>query len=205
MISKEQEKQITAYLISKKLSPQILSEVKDHFILQISSLMESENFNFQEAFLAVKISWKDELEMVKADFFSFKKVARIEKVILHQRFQKMTVISSLFSGTALLLILINYDLFTMLQICLLGGWLMLLVYNFVKKKMKFFNYVSMSFHPLLLRNMFIVMTLFILGNFFTTGNWEIIYFQITKFFSVYSLALQFQLLYLNLKKVNVLI
>lgn len=35
MISLEQEKQITAYLNSKKLSPQILDEIKDHFIMQI--------------------------------------------------------------------------------------------------------------------------------------------------------------------------
>ncbi len=59
MITKEKEHQIELYLNSKKLTAQILAEVKDHFISQISHLMLSENLSFPEAFLKAKISWNN--------------------------------------------------------------------------------------------------------------------------------------------------
>ena len=65
MITPEQNKEITQYLISKNLPIDLVLEIKDHMIEQIESM---ENVCFEEAFEHVKISWKEELKMV----FSFR-------------------------------------------------------------------------------------------------------------------------------------
>jgi len=206
MISSEQEQQITAYLNSKKMYSQLLFEVKDHFISQILNVMETKGLSFQEAFLETKIGWKKELEMVKADFFSFKKIARVEKEILQQRFNNMMVYSLLLSVFALLLLLINPELFTILQVSLLGSWVLFLGYSFISKKMKFSEYMTLSFHPLLVRYIFLIMVIFSLNYFFKidflTG---LLGQEITKIFLVYAMGIQLQLLYFKTKRVNVLI
>lgn len=65
MITLEQNKEITQYLITKNLPIDLALEVKDHMIEQIESM---ENVCFEEAFEQVKISWKEELRMA----FSFR-------------------------------------------------------------------------------------------------------------------------------------
>ena len=65
MITPEQNKEITQYLISKNLPIDLVLEIKDHMIEQIEN---KENLTFEEAFEHVKISWKEELKMV----FSFR-------------------------------------------------------------------------------------------------------------------------------------
>ena len=65
MITPEQNKEITKYLVAKNLPIDLVLEVKDHMIEQIESM---ENVCFEEAFEHVKISWKEELKMV----FSFR-------------------------------------------------------------------------------------------------------------------------------------
>ncbi len=205
MITKEQENQVAAYLISKKLSPQILIEVKDHFILQITDLMDNENKNFHEAFLATKFSWKKELDMVRADLFSFRKVTRIEKDILSHRFRKIMVISTMFSALSFLLLLLDNNLFVTLQILFLGGWFLLLIYNLIKKQMKLSNYIAMSFHPLLVRNFLLGIAVFLIGHALMVDYCEIIDRQMNKVLLMYSLVVQVQLLYFNSRKVNVLI
>ena len=65
MITPEQNKEITQYLVAKNLPIDLVLEVKDHMIEQIESM---ENLYFNEAFEQVKISWKEELKMV----FSFR-------------------------------------------------------------------------------------------------------------------------------------
>ncbi|WP_336717089.1 hypothetical protein [Chryseobacterium mucoviscidosis] len=205
MITKEKEHQIELYLNSKKLTAQILAEVKDHFISQISHLMLSENLSFPEAFLKAKISWNNELEMVNADFLSFKKVARIEKVILQQRFRKIGIFSLILATAATCMMFLNRDVFFTLQIVLLGSLAILLAYSFIAKKMKFSNYIAMSFHPLLLRNLLFGVLIFAFGSFITAENWKIMDMNVSKFLSVYSLAVQLQLLYFNSKKINVLV
>lgn len=205
MITKEQENQVAAYLISKKLSPQILIEVKDHFILQITDLMDNENKNFHEAFLATKFSWKKELDMVRADLFSFRKVTRIEKDVLSHRFRKIMVISTMFSALSFLLLLLNNNLFVTLQILFLGGWFLLLIYNLIKKQMKLSNYIAMSFHPLLVRNFLLGIAVFLIGHALMVDYCEIIDRHMNKVLLMYSLVVQVQLLYFNSRKVNVLI
>ena len=61
MITPEQNKTITTYLLSKNLPIDLVLEIKDHMIEQIEN---KENITFEEAFEKVKISWKEELKMV---------------------------------------------------------------------------------------------------------------------------------------------
>jgi len=61
MITPEQNKEITQYLVSKNLPIDLVLEVKDHMIEQIENM---DNLSFNEAFEQVKISWKEELKMV---------------------------------------------------------------------------------------------------------------------------------------------
>ena len=61
MITKSEENQIRDYLLDKKLPIDILLEVNDHFIAQISDLQHTKNIDFKAAFELTKISWKEEL------------------------------------------------------------------------------------------------------------------------------------------------
>ena len=61
MITPEQNKTITTYLLSKNLPIDLVLEIKDHMIEQIEN---KENLTFEEAFEKVKESWKEELKMV---------------------------------------------------------------------------------------------------------------------------------------------
>ncbi|MBW8361913.1 MAG: hypothetical protein K0M56_06965 [Kaistella sp.] len=54
--------QIRNYLLDKKLPIDILVEVQDHFISQISDLERDDNLSFEEAFEKVKKSWQKELK-----------------------------------------------------------------------------------------------------------------------------------------------
>lgn len=205
MITKVQEHHIELYLSSRKLYPQLHDEVKDHFISQISHLMNEKSMGFQEAFLETKISWNNELEMVRADVFSFKKIARIEKVVLQQQFRKMNIISALFSAGAFLLLIIQSELFTILQLFLLLSWIVTLGFSFVTGKMKFSNYMMLSFHPLLIRNILLGTAAILVAGALKYDYHEIADLQISKLFMVYCVTVQLQLMYFNSKKINVLI
>ena len=62
MLSESQLTEIRNYLLSKKLPIDILIEVNDHFVSQISDLQREENLNFEEAFEKTKENWKEEFK-----------------------------------------------------------------------------------------------------------------------------------------------
>ena len=64
-MNKLEEDQIRDYLISKKLPIDILLEVQDHFIAQITELQLAENLDFSAAFAKTKVNWKQELSFSK--------------------------------------------------------------------------------------------------------------------------------------------
>lgn len=203
MINDIQEREITRYLISKKLNTALLSEIKDHFILQISDLLESNEMNFQEAFLQTKLNWQHELELVKADPLSFKKITRIEKNMLQTKFRNITataLISSLLLSSVLF---INPDFFFYLEILLLGVLVGMLGYNFIIKKMKFSDYIQLSFHPLVVRNVLLIFAVFFSMYLFSDEfNFNV---GIAKVFFIYAITTKIQLLYYSSRKINVLI
>ncbi|GEN77438.1 hypothetical protein [Chryseobacterium hagamense] len=204
MISSDQENQIAAYLLSRKLSPQILTEVKDHFLMQIDSLMEKGDMSFQEAFLAARISWQKELEMVKADFFSFRKIARIEKELLQKRFGKITVTSLAVSLASAGIYVFSGEAYYYFQIFALIAFVVIVLFGIFSRKIRFIEYQRMSLHPLIIRNMILGMLIFPAGCYFS-GEFEFWKPACNQLVLFYSLAIQVQLLYFRIKKINVLV
>ena len=63
MMTEIQLTEIRNYLLSKKLPIDILIEVNDHFVSQISDLQKDENLSFEEAFEKTKENWKADLTL----------------------------------------------------------------------------------------------------------------------------------------------
>lgn len=204
MINLSQEKEIEQYLLSKKLSQNLAFEIKDHFIQQISTQMEETNISFPIAFRQAQQSWKHELEMIKADGFSFKKIARIEKTILQRRFWKITLYALIFSLILLISTIISPSLFMYLQILLLGIIITLVIYNIASGRMKWYNCIQLSFHPLVLKNALIGAIIFA-TVFAFYNDVSLVGNCLMKFFFLYAISSKIQLLYTNAKKVSVLI
>ncbi|MGG7552030.1 hypothetical protein ACQ7CX_15575 [Chryseobacterium arthrosphaerae] len=204
MITILQEKEIIQYLLSKNLNKDLLLEIKDHFLQQISVLMEEEGSGFQEAFLQTKMSWKHELEMVRVDILSFRKVARLEKEMIQKRFRNITLYSLAFSLLFAVFVFTDADAFMYLQVSLLGIMTVLLGYSFIFRRMKLYNYIQLSFHPLVLRNAIAGAVLFSF-LYFICNDLTVVGKELMKVFFLYAMAAKIQLLYFNAKKTNVLI
>lgn len=203
-MEKDQLIEIEKYLKSKNLSSAVFAEVYDHFVMQISELINKQEIGFHEAFLQTKVNWQNELEMVKADLFSFKKIAKIEKGILQDRFRKMMMMSFVFSVIVGTLFYCNENIYLCVQGVLIIIHLLFLMYHFIFKKMSFSEYRQMSFHPLLLRNLLLMLIILAVNTmFFTTENlWN---FPLNHMAVTFSVMLQIQLLYFRVKKINVLL
>ena len=71
-MNESQLTEIRNYLLTKKLPIDILLEVQDHFIAQISSIQQEENLDFEVAFANVKESWRNELTTFYPFYFLVK-------------------------------------------------------------------------------------------------------------------------------------
>ncbi|MEG2334462.1 MAG: hypothetical protein RSB79_07675, partial [Chryseobacterium sp.] len=129
MMTKENLIQIEKYLKSKNLSSDVFAEVYDHFVMQISELINKQKISFQEAFLQTKVNWQNELKMVKADLFSFKRIAKIEKSILQDRFKKMMMIAFVFSLILGAVFYCNENVYLSVQGTLIVIYLLFLMYH----------------------------------------------------------------------------
>ncbi|MCX8525822.1 hypothetical protein OF897_18050 [Chryseobacterium formosus] len=201
-MTKENLQEIEKYLKTKSLDNAVFIEILDHFVMQISSLMNKEEISFPEAFIQTKINWKSELEMVKADWLSFKKIARIEKSILKRRFEKMTYLSIVISLVGGFAFMYSEDFYWIFQIILLSIYILFSVYNFAFKKMKFSEYRSMSFHPLILRNLLLFLLLIPISFLLDKNIWDSVLNQMILIFGI---SIQVQLLYYRTKKINILL
>ncbi|MBC7556627.1 MAG: hypothetical protein H7195_06665 [Chryseobacterium sp.] len=65
MTTETQKTEIRDYLLSKKLPIDILLEVNDHFVSQISDLEKEENLSFKDTFEKTKENWKKDLTFSK--------------------------------------------------------------------------------------------------------------------------------------------
>ncbi|RXM40645.1 hypothetical protein BOQ62_04825 [Chryseobacterium sp. CH21] len=86
MITEAQENKITDYLIAQELSLDILVEIRDHMISQISDIQFNENVDFEEAFSKVKESWDGEFIMVNYLLFYPTKIPLIAKIIIQEKY-----------------------------------------------------------------------------------------------------------------------
>lgn len=85
MISKEEDKLIINYLVSKKLSYDLMSEVYDHMTTQIHELRTKENMSFEEAWQKVQFSWIDELKMTYDVRLSLDDISVLSKRVMKIR------------------------------------------------------------------------------------------------------------------------
>ncbi|WP_153396096.1 hypothetical protein [Chryseobacterium vaccae] len=210
MINIIEENEIVRYLTSKKLSYGLLLEIKDHFMLQISDLMEEKNIGFQEAFLTTKMNWQHELEMVRADRFSFRKIARIEKIAVQARFRNIAVNAVIASFLLSALFYFSTDAFIYLQMTLWMVTVGLLLYNFIWRKMTLYHYLQFSFHPLVLRNTFIGAIVcagvyFFFNRFTLYDTASLFNSDVMRTFFIYGMLTNIQLLYNSARRINVLI
>lgn len=204
MITLIQEREIQKYLLSKNLNRNLFLEIKDHFIEQISTLMEDEKSNFDEAFQHTKLSWKQELNIVKADLFSFRKITRLEKEILQKRFRNITLYAAIFTLILSKFIFTASDVFMYSEIVLIGSMVLLLAYNIIFRKMRLYHYIQLSFHPLILKNAIAGIILFTTTYLFY-DHLAVEGSGMMKFFFLYAMAVKIQLLYYKARKTNVLI
>ena len=88
-MTESQLTEIRKYLLSKKLPIDILIEVNDHFISQISDLQREENLSYEDAFEKTKESWKDELK-IEFSFFGDNESKIIKRIKKKQNIEFLT-------------------------------------------------------------------------------------------------------------------
>ena len=88
-MNESQLTEIRNYLLSKKLPIDILIEVNDHFISQISDLQREENLSYEDAFEKTKESWKDELK-IEFSFFGDNESKIIKRIKKKQNIEFLT-------------------------------------------------------------------------------------------------------------------
>lgn len=108
MRSVEHKKEVRVYLLSKKLSLDVLMELEDHFLSQIDDLM-IQNISFDDAFNEVKQIWSDELRMIKN--YSGKEASAFAKKIKQQKINQILLQSSLLTIAIVLsiILLVKYN------------------------------------------------------------------------------------------------
>jgi hypothetical protein len=107
MFSKDQEQQVTDYLILHRLPLDILLEVKDHMISQVLDIQMNENLSFDEAFHKTQKLWESEFKMTKFTAFYQEEIPVIVKKIVKEKYNniiKKSLIFGLASFTVNLLL-----------------------------------------------------------------------------------------------------
>lgn len=145
MITEAQENKIMDYLIVQELSLDIMLEIRDHMISQISDIQSDENVSFEEAFLKVKESWNGEFKRVNYLLFYPTEIPLIAKRIIREKynvlFKKSLMIGLLASGINLLLLFIagNKEEYTLFFRLLNGSFILitLLIWIFNHKIWKY--------------------------------------------------------------------
>ncbi|WP_449400566.1 hypothetical protein [Chryseobacterium wanjuense] len=89
MISKEQEQQITDYLILHRLPLDILLEVKDHMISQVLDIQANDALGFDEAFHKTQKMWESEFKMTNYSMFYTEQIPVIVKKIVKIRYHNI--------------------------------------------------------------------------------------------------------------------
>lgn len=107
MITFFQEREIEKYLLKRKISGKLLTEIKDHMISGILDIQNDENLAFEEAFERMKMSWSKDMVMVRKNIFSRQKITRlayeIDKASNKNLFLKSFLFALAFIGSEIIL------------------------------------------------------------------------------------------------------
>lgn len=97
MITREQEQQVTDYLIFHRLPLDILLEVKDHMISQVSDIQAHGNLTFEEAFHKTQKLWEDEFKMTSCSLYYREPIPVLLKKIIREKYAALFKKSLLFA------------------------------------------------------------------------------------------------------------
>jgi hypothetical protein len=86
MFSQKQEQAITDYLIFHQLPLDILLEVKDHMLSQVSDIQAEENKSFEEAFHKTQQLWESEFKLTGYSLFYKEQIPVILKKIVKEKY-----------------------------------------------------------------------------------------------------------------------
>lgn len=107
MITFFQEREIEKYLLEKKISGKLLTEIKDHMITEVLDIQDSESLSFEEAFEKMKMNWSKDMMMVRKNIFSRQKITRlaygIDKTTNKNLFLKSLLFAIAFIGFEIIL------------------------------------------------------------------------------------------------------
>lgn len=101
MILTEGEQQVTDYLILHRLPLDVLLEVKDNMISQISDIQLNEKLSFDQAFLSTRKLWEDEFKTTTYSAFYNGGIPVILKKIVKEKYNN--IIRNLYCWELLLL------------------------------------------------------------------------------------------------------
>ena len=113
-MNENQLTEIRTYLLSKKLSLDLLIEVEDHFTSQIAEMQIQKGFSFENAFEKTKLTWREDLKMT--NYANGKNFSKMYNQIVEKRGNFATlfglVVSMLFFLSVFLLMnLVNFSTF----------------------------------------------------------------------------------------------
>lgn len=92
MITAEQEREISLYLLGKNLPMDLVLEVKDHMVEQIDYKINNDNKTFDIAFLETKQDWNRDLQL-KFSFWAKEKRTRLHIKTIKNTYNKFLTIS----------------------------------------------------------------------------------------------------------------
>lgn len=139
MITETQLTEIRNYLLSKKLPIDILIEVNDHFISQISDLQKEENMSFEEAFEKTKENWKEELTPYYHGDWDLEDRSKLLRTINKNNFYSLAKKSlaytlSIIALLSLLSQIINFEVYKYIFVFIIGIILSIPIINYFKNK-----------------------------------------------------------------------
>jgi len=164
------EKKVWDYLLLKKLPIDVLIEVQDHFMSQITDLQKKRNVVFESAFEEAKNIWKPEFKMIYNPSYSLDDISILNKKLIYNE-SVNTFKQSLLIGFVILLIIAIFSFiftaefffytFLLISVCIvLFPVIQLFVYRKKFKLIKKYDNYRLTFHQ-----NFVNFSLVLLGGF----------------------------------------
>ena len=134
MFTDSQLTEIRNYLLSKKLPIDILIEVNDHFVSQISDLQREENLSFEEAFEKTKLSWEKELKPYYHGDWDLEDKSKLLRTINRNIFYSLAKKSLIFTFSIILILIflsliLNFEIYKYFFVLVIGSVLSIPLIN----------------------------------------------------------------------------
>ena len=142
MFTDSQLTEIRNYLLSKKLPIDILIEVNDHFISQISDVQREENLSFEEAFEKTKLSWEKELKPYYHGDWDLEDKSKLLRTINRNIFYSLAKKSLIFTFSIILILIflsliLNFKIYKYSFVLIISSVLSIPLINYFKHKKDF--------------------------------------------------------------------